>query len=314
VLETCHKHGLAPMVSLNHWSVPRWFAARGGFEEADSVQLFARFAEKAATRLGGLMTAATTFNEANITRLARVLFKIDSPRIKAVMGAMFAAAAKASGTDKFASVLLANIEKAEANQVAAHHAAVKAVKAARSGLPIGLTLAMQEMEGVGAGHRAAAVEEALYGPWLDAAASGDFVGVQTYTRIRVGKDGPLEVPEGAEKTAAGFEFYPQALGATIRYAAQRIRKPIYVTENGIATNDDSRRIAYIDTAVRELRKAKAEGIDVRGYFHWSLLDNFEWTFGFAQRYGLIAVDPTTFKRTPKPSAMHLGRIVRSGRG
>ena len=114
-------------------------------------------------------------------------------------------------------------------------------------------------------------------------------------------------------TGAGYEFYPQALGNTIRYAAKRTGKPIYVTENGIATDDDTRRVAYIDAALAEMRKAQADGIDVRGYFHWSLLDNFEWTAGYAQKFGLIAVDRQTFARTPKPSAAHLGRIATTTR-
>jgi beta-glucosidase len=128
--------------------------------------------------------------------------------------------------------------------------------------------------------------------------------------MRVGAEGMLRPPEDAELTAAGYEFYPQALGATTRFAAERMGKPIYVTENGIATDDDSRRVAYIDAALTEVRQALADGIDVRGYFHWSLLDNFEWTFGYAQRFGLIEVDRRTFARTPKPSARHLGRIAR----
>ncbi|MDE2412621.1 MAG: family 1 glycosylhydrolase, partial [Sphingomonadales bacterium] len=159
--------------------------------------------------------------------------------------------------------------------------------------------------------KAAEVADALYGPWLAAAKPCDFVGVQTYTRIRVGAEGPLSAPAGSEMTDAGYEFYPQALGETVRFAAKATGKPIYVTENGIATGDDTRRVAYIDGALDALRKARADGIDVRGYFHWSLLDNFEWTAGYAQHFGLVEVDRTTFKRTPKPSAVHLGRIARA---
>ena len=313
VLETCHAHGLAPMVTLSHWTVPRWFAARGGFEADDSPGLFGRFAAKVADRLGPLMAAATTFNECNIGRLARILFRQDSPRAAAAVEAMLAACARASGSDRFASVLFADIARSEANQVAAHRLAVAALKAGPGDYPVGLTIAMQAVEGVGEGHRAAEFEEALYGPWLDAAAPCDFVGVQTYTRLRVGADGVLPPPEGAERTAAGYEFYPRALGATIRFAAERMGKPVYVTENGIATDDDSRRVAYIDEALAEVRRALADGVDVRGYFHWSLLDNFEWTFGYAQRFGLIEVDRETFARSPKPSARHLGAIARAAR-
>jgi beta-glucosidase len=148
---------------------------------------------------------------------------------------------------------------------------------------------------------------------MDQAAKADFVGVQTYTRIRVSDGVALPPPAGAEKTAAGYEFYPEALEETIRYAAKHAKKPIYVTENGIATDDDTRRIAYIDRALAGVRACVDDGIDVRGYLHWSLLDNFEWVFGYKQKFGLVAVDRTTFKRTPKPSAIHLGKRARANR-
>jgi beta-glucosidase len=310
VLEACHAHGLAPMVTLSHWTVPRWFAARGGFEHADSPALFGRFAERVAERLGPLMSAATTFNECNIGRLARVLW-LRNPRAQQRVSAMHAACARASGSDRWASVLFPDGDASEPNQIEAHHLAVAALKAGPGEFPVGLTVAMQDVQGEP--NHCAAMEEAIYGPWLAAAEPCDFVGVQTYTRMRVGAEGMLPPPDGAELTSAGYEFHPQALGATIRFAAERMAKPIYVTENGIATDDDARRVAYIDAALAEVRQTLAEGIDVRGYFHWSLLDNFEWTFGYAQRFGLIEVDRRTFARTPKPSARHLGRIAREAR-
>lgn len=309
VLDSCRRRGLSPMVTLSHWTVPRWFAARGGFEEADSADLFARFANVVGRRLGDQMAAVTTFNEANIGRLVRILFNADGPRFRAASQAMFAAGAAACGSDRFASVLFPDLGKTESNQIAAHKAAVQALKADSRDLPVGLTLTMQAIESVEPGADTERMTCDLYGEWLEAAEPCDFVGVQTYTRIRVGATGPLPPPDNAERTAAGYEFYPQALGRTIRFAAERFGKPIFVTENGIATDDDSRRIAFIDAALVEVRNARADGIDVRGYFHWSLLDNFEWTAGYAQRFGLVAVDRATFARDPKPSAWHLGRIA-----
>ncbi len=311
VLEACHAAGLAPMVTFSHWTVPRWFAARGGFAADDSPALFARFAERATARLGPLMAAASTFNEANIARLLQ-RFNPPSARAAAATDAMRAACARASGSDRFEMVLFADVATTEANMVAAHGLAYQAMKAGPGDFPVGVTISMQAVEGVGEGHDAEGFAASLYGPWLDAAAASDFTGVQTYTRARVGPGGLLPPPEGAERTAAGYEFYPQALGATIR-AAARLGKPIYVTENGIATDDDSRRIAYIDAALAQVGACIAAGIDVRGYFYWSLLDNFEWVYGYRQRFGLVAVDPTSFARSPKPSAAHLGRIARANR-
>jgi beta-glucosidase len=86
--------------------------------------------------------------------------------------------------------------------------------------------------------------------------------------------------------------------------------PVLVTENGIATADDDRRIAYVDAALREVLGCLRDGIDVRGYMYWSLLDNFEWSLGYAPTFGLVAVDRETFRRHPKPSASWLGEVAR----
>ena len=311
LLDACHRRGLAPMVTYNHFTVPRWFAARGGFEVPDGADLFARFAEKATQRLGDLIGYASTFNEANIQRLiAQMDLGADA---QAVIEAMLSRCAKASGTDRFSSLLFAPIGVTEPILVDAHAKAVAAMKAGPGNFPVGLTLTMQDVQGVGEGHLAEALISLLYGPWLEVARGADFVGVQTYTRVLVGSQGRLPAPEGAEMTAAGYEFYPQALGGTLRFAAQRIGRPIFVTESGIATDDDTRRIAYIDAALEEVRCCLEEGIDVRSYLYWSLLDNFEWTRGYDEHFGLVQVERETFKRTLKPSARHLGAIARSGR-
>lgn len=312
VLDKCHKHGLAPMVTLSHWTVPRWFAARGGFEQADSPDTFARFADKVARHLSDGMDYATTFNEANIQRMIALMIP-NREAARMAVGAMYAACAKASGSDRFSMVLFGETEKVEANMIAAHQKAFAALKAARSALPVGVTITTQEIEGVGPGNKADEVRAALHGPWLDAARGADFVGVQTYTRYRIGADGPLPLPEGAERTDAGYEYRPEALEATIRHIAKVTGRPIIVTENGIATTNDARRVAFIDAALAGVARCIADGIDVRGYIHWSLLDNFEWVYGYKQHFGLVEVDRTTFKRTPKPSAVHLGKIARMRR-
>jgi len=92
-----------------------------------------------------------------------------------------------------------------------------------------------------------------------------------------------------------------------------VGKPIYVTESGIAAKDDARRIAFIDQALDGVRACLDEGIPVHSYLYWSLLDNFEWTSGYGVPFGLVAVDRETFKRTPRPSAYHLGAIAKANR-
>jgi beta-glucosidase len=140
------------------------------------------------------------------------------------------------------------------------------------------------------------------------------VGVQTYSRDRVGPDGILPPPEGAELTLMGYEWYPQSLEHTIRYAYEYTDgTPILVTENGIGTDDDTRRVAYYREALQGVRRCLDDGIDVRGYTAWSAFDNFEWALGYKPTFGIIAVDRSTQERTPKPSASLLGEIARTNR-
>jgi beta-glucosidase len=109
----------------------------------------------------------------------------------------------------------------------------------------------------------------------------------------------------------GYEFYPQSLGNCLRRAAAYTGAalPLLVTENGIGTTDDAQRIDYVRQALRGVLEVIAEGIDVRGYTYWSLLDNFEWALGYRPRFGLVGVDRSTFARTPKPSAAWLASIA-----
>jgi len=310
VLETCRARGLKPVVTFNHFTTPIWFSARGGFEVADSPDIFAVFYRKAAEHLGGLMHLATTFNEANIQQLVQLL-----PAFAAVLPAARAAinaAAKATGSPKFSTVAYADPSVSTPLLQEAHRKGYDAIKAARPALPIGITLTTQDIQAVGPDSQADAVRGRLYGNWLDVARThADFVGVQPYTRFLVDSKGLVAPPAGSEITDAGYEFYPQALANTIRWAHTAIGRPIYVTENGIATDNDARRIAYIDQALAGLRDCLDEGIPVHSYMYWSLLDNFEWASGFSKHFGLVAVDLQSFKRTLKPSALHLGAIARA---
>ena len=107
----------------------------------------------------------------------------------------------------------------------------------------------------------------------------------------------------------GWETYPEALGHTVRLAAEHAGVPVLVTENGMATDDDEARIAYTRAALEGLAGAIGDGVDVRGYLHWTLLDNFEWASGYSKTFGLVAVDRESFARTVKPSARWLGRVA-----
>ncbi len=305
VLETCHAHKLTPVVTFSHSTVPLWFAERGGFEAPDAADLFANYCGKATERLGPLIGMASTFNEANIQLLLQIIGPILGHA--ALAKQMIEAARKATNSERFSSLIYADPAVSQPILLDAHRKAYQAMKAARPSMPVGVTLTTQEIQGVGPDSIADKVQKDLYGGWIAAARdSADFVGVQTYSRLMINNKGLTFWPTGAELTAAGYEFRPQALAATIRWAHQAIGKPIYVTENGIATEDDARRIVFIDQALAGVRACIDEGIPVHSYMYWSLLDNFEWASGYGQHFGLVAVDLKTFKRTPKPSAYHLG--------
>jgi beta-glucosidase len=111
----------------------------------------------------------------------------------------------------------------------------------------------------------------------------------------------------------GYELWPRSVEAAIRYATDVAGVPVYVTESGIGTDDDAQRIAYLGEVLEGVGRCIGDGLDVRGYFAWSLLDNFEWALGYAPRFGLVEVDRATFLRTPKPSARWLGDIARENR-
>jgi beta-glucosidase len=312
VLETCRAHGLKPVVTFNHFTVPLWFAERGGFEVADSPGIFASFCGKAAKHLGGLMHLATPFNEANIQLLVQLLpgYAQFLPAAKA----MIAAAATATNAPKFSNLAYADPAISTPLMQEAHRKAYDVIKAARPDLPVGISLTTQDVQPVGPNSLADVYRDRLYGDWVSVARThADFVGVQPYLRFLVDDKGLAAPPKGAEMTDAGYEFYPQAVGGTIRWAHNAIGKPIYVTESGIATDSDARRIAFIDQALESLRGCLDEGIAVHGYMYWSLLDNFEWTSGYSKHFGLVAVDLQTFKRTIKPSALHLGAIAKANR-
>jgi beta-glucosidase len=152
------------------------------------------------------------------------------------------------------------------------------------------------------------------GQHLENARGDDFIGVQAYSRSRLDENGRhLGPEEGVEVLDMGYEYWPGAIEAAIRHAADVAGCPIYVTENGIGTTDDEQRIRYLTGALEGVGRCLDDGLDVRGYFHWSLLDNFEWAFGYKPQFGLVAVDRETQERTLKPSATWLGDIARTNR-
>ena len=159
VLEACHARKLLPIVTFNHFTVPLWFAMRGGFEVADGADLFARFCARVTARLGALIGMASTFNEANIVLLRKVLPRFASDAAAANARAMIAAAARRTGSPGFSSMLFGDPDRISAVMLDAHAKGYAAIKAGPGDFPVGVTLSMQEIEGIGPGNRARAAEQ-----------------------------------------------------------------------------------------------------------------------------------------------------------
>ena len=194
------------------------------------------------------------------------------------------------------------------NASSIHQAGRAAIKAVRGDLPVGLSLAISDDVGVGPDSAIERKRRIVYQPFFELARDDDFIGVQTYGRQYIGKEGPVAPPRDAARRANGEEWFPAAIGNTIRYAHQATGRPVLITENGIDADDDGERERFIPAAIASVEQAMRDGVPVLGYIHWSLLDNFEWLRGYGPKFGLVAVDRTSFRRMPKPSAAVLSLI------
>lgn len=306
----CRGHGVTPVVTFNHFTTPRWFAARGGWENPESVDRFARFCEFAVKGVGEFAGLASTMNEPDAGPILKWIGL--PPPALAAMSQVQSLAAKACGSDRFSILMFGDQQAMLPNLLAAHRKAYQVIKAGPGDFPVGVSLAIMDDQAVGPNSKRDAKRAEVYEPWLEAASDSDFVGVQTYTRSRLDANGPMRPDAGAEVTQTGDEFYPEALAAAVRYAHEKTGKPVYVTENGVATTDDTRRVEYIRRALAGLKGCIDDGVPVRGYIHWSLLDNYEWG-RYLPKFGLVAVDRRTQARAPKPSATYLGAIARANR-
>jgi beta-glucosidase len=313
MLASCHEHGVRPCVTFHHFTSPLWFTADGGWEDRSNVDRFLRYCERAVRHLGDLIDTAYTINEANLMATLSVSGVFPADGLKSVAAFVTDAARRCGSTlERFGPFFLGHPMKIRDTMLEAHVRSRDVLKSGPGKFPVGITLAMQDYQAVpgGEANRDAARAES-FDPFLEAARQDDLLGVQTYSRHRFGPKGPMGPEEGVPVLTMGYEFWPEALEATIRYAQQKAGVPIYVTENGIGTTDDAERVEYVRRALQGVIRCLRDGIDVRGYFYWSLLDNFEWLFGYGPQFGLVAVDRTSQLRRPKPSASWLGEIARA---
>lgn len=322
VLTYCREKGIEPIVTMHHFSSPKWLISEGGWEDKRTIDAFAGYCKYVAEKIGDIMTYVCTINEANmglqIAALSKSFIKQMQSDVQVGIETdiMKARAAQKEEAQEVFGVALLNTflsmrtPEGDTLIMHAHEAARNAMKAVCPHLQIGITLSLYDIQAIEGGEQLAEFEwDEEFRHYLPYIKNDDFLGVQNYTRKRMDEDGVMAMPEDAERTLMNYEFYPQAIGNVVRRVSGEIDIPILVTENGIAAADDNRRAAYIEEAMKGVKACCKDGIDVRGYMYWSLLDNFEWQKGFDISFGLIAVDRTSQKRYPKKSLVFLGKMV-----
>ena len=334
VIACCKKYGIEPFVTLHHFSSPKWLISKGGWEASTTPEDFAHYVRFIIGELGSELHYICTINEANMGIQVAAI----AERYKRQMMAQMQAA-QSGGNSADGSVQVGiNLQKMMEGQKAAaaenlevfgvekvenftsmrtregdllilkaHELAKKEIKALYPDIKVGLTLSLHDIQPQEDGMERAKKEwDEEFMHYLPYIKDDDFLGVQNYTRSLIGAAGQLPNPDGAELTQMNYEFYPEALEHVLRKVAKDFHGDLYVTENGIATADDTRRVAFIDTALKGIVSCINDGLPVKSYFHWSLLDNFEWQKGYSMTFGLIAVDRSTQTRHPKESLSFLG--------
>ncbi|WP_103063953.1 glycoside hydrolase family 1 protein [Actinomyces qiguomingii] len=302
MIDACHEYGLEPIITLHHFTCPLWFTLGGGIQRTDAADRFAAYVRYVAEILHDVHWIIT-INEPNILNLMSGLTAVVGKSAEELRAAGFAP------TEQMAALPAPSLEVAP-KLIAMHAAARTVLREVTPQARVGWAIAAQAFTPTPGNEE---VFERVFHQWegvyLDATGEDDFIGVQAYTSQPVEASGPVPHPDSPDNTLTGWAYRPDALGLNLRRYWERYGKPLLVTENGIATADDARRIAYTTEALRGLIAAVADGADVRGYCHWSLLDNYEWG-RWEPTFGLIAVDrQRDFARTPKPSLAWLGRIA-----
>ncbi|MDQ4077884.1 MAG: glycoside hydrolase family 1 protein [Chloroflexota bacterium] len=320
ILGTLRDLGMSASVTLYHFSLPQWAAAMGGWRDRSLPEYFARYAAKCVSRLGDLVGWWATINE---------------PMILVYMA--YAGDRWPPGTDSLRDGL-----KAAANIMRAHHLAYGEAKARRPQARIGIVLNLPVIDPSSSTvlNRAVAAAQdwVMNGMVLRVFESGtlapplsgrpeplpggpnatDWYGINYYGRHVVQFDPTQpadlfgrQVQDGVRSELNNWgEIYPEGLTRGLKRLAT-FNKPLFVTENGIFDNQDTRRPAYLLRHIRAIHDALQQGLDVRGYFHWTLVDNFEWAEGWSTPFGLLEVNPATQVRRPRRSAHIYHEVIQA---
>ncbi len=318
VLGSLGRHNMTPFVTLHHFTNPVWFEEQGGWLNAKAPDIIARYAGYMAKQLGDAVPFWLTINEPQVLPAASYLAGQFPPCHRDLGETMRAAR----------HVLIA---------LGKMHQAIKAN--APNNPPVGPVINMTDAQPATESDedRAAGrlMDQFWNTYWLDGIRDGviggppgngdpveglrgawDFIGLNYYSRsvVKAGRPpmGISQVRPGpdAETSTMGWEVYPEGFYRCMARLKQ-YGKPVYITENGIGTDDDEQRCRYIVQHLREVYRAIGDGVDVRSYLHWSLQDNFEWAEGFRQKFGLVALEEGTLNRIAKPSAFMFREIAKA---
>lgn len=327
VLLCCRENGITPIVTMHHFSSPKWLISLGGWENPETAERFASYCGRLVEELGDLMEYVCTINEANMGVQIAHMMQQENENSEQNAESIQVGLSDLDDSFDFQAAMIETSEVFDCDLgqlniflfprspegdkmiIDAHRKARDAMKAVRPELKIGMTLSLYDIQAaVGGEKRAAEAWEEDFGHYLPAIKADDFIGVQNYTRKIIGPKGVMPVPEGVLLTQMGYEYYPQGVAHVVRRVSEVFQGEILVTENGIATADDEQRVDFIRTALEGLEECVRDGIRLTGYMYWSFVDNFEWMAGYGPTFGLVKVDRKTQKRYPKPSLKVLGSI------
>lgn len=321
VLNYCISNRITPIVTMHHFSSPKWLISEGGWESTKVIEYFTNYCAYVVNELGDLLEYICTINEANMgIQISSKIKKyigmkegsiqvglsnklLNNEQEKEELMTVF-------GVDKANTFLSPRSIESDEIVCLAHQKARKVMKEINNNLKIGLTLSLHDFQSEDNNNKFVNEEwELEFQRYIKYIKNDEFLGLQNYTRKIFDETGELPVPSNSKRTQMGYECYPQALENVIKKVAKEIDIPIMVTENGIATSNDKERVEFITEALNGLKRCQDYGINILGYMYWSLLDNFEWQKGFEYTFGLIEVNRNTFERIPKPSLYCLAKLI-----
>ncbi|MBM3270052.1 MAG: glycoside hydrolase family 1 protein [Candidatus Sericytochromatia bacterium] len=289
VIASLRKRGLEPFVTLHHFTNPRWVADQGGWLEDRTVDDFVRYAAFMGKEFRGAVRFWITINEPNIYACHSYVTGTWPPRRHSFPAAMR---------------VLSQLSRAH---LGAYRALREADPAARIGYSQNLMTFAPFACWSPVDRAFVRLSDRLFNRSVLDVVHGalDFIGVNYYTRAHLRFPRVILALAGAPRNDLGWEIYPDGLYEALKLAGEYARPrgiPVYVTENGIDDRLGERRSAYLVDHLRAVHRAVSEGVDVRGYIHWTLMDNFEWAEGYAPRFGLFYVDrENDLARVPTPA-------------